>query len=135
MIVLGSIISTDALTKIISFATLGIYLGFQMVVLAALRARLKGWRPSGAFTLGRWGMPVTVAALTYGVLAIINMAWPRTPDAPWYDNYIVLLSAVVGTGLGAIYLFIARPDQRGSAPSGDAIPATPAARPTREVPS
>jgi hypothetical protein len=78
---------------------------------------------------------VTVAALTYGVLAIVNMAWPRTPDAPWYDNYIVLLSAVVGTVLGAAYLFLARPDQRSSAPAGDAIPAPSAGRPTREVPS
>ena len=93
VIVLGSVFSTKALTSIISFATLGIYLGFQMVVLAALRARLKGWVPSGPFTLGRWGMPVTVAALTYGVLAMINMAWPRTPDAPWYDNWLVALSA------------------------------------------
>lgn len=47
------------------FATLGIYLGFQMVVLASLRARLRGWIPSGACSLGRWGMPVTVAALSY----------------------------------------------------------------------
>ena len=88
---LRSMLSTDALTKIISFATLGIYLGFQMVVLAALRARLKGWVPSGEFTLGGWGMPVNVLALAYGIFAMINMAWPRTPDAPWYDNYIVVL--------------------------------------------
>ena len=40
-------ISEKALTSIVSFAILGIYLGFQMVVLAALRARLKGWEPSG----------------------------------------------------------------------------------------
>ena len=81
IIVLGSVVSAKALTSIVSFAILGIYLGFQMVVLAALRARLKGWVPSGPFTLGRWGMPITIAALTYGVLTMINIAWPRTPDA------------------------------------------------------
>ena len=68
VIVLGSVVSEKALTSIVSFAILGIYLGFQMVVLAALRARLKGWVPSGPFTLGRWGLPITIAALTYGVL-------------------------------------------------------------------
>ena len=52
LIVLGSMVSEKALTSIVSFAILGIYLGFQMVVLAALRARLKGWVPSGTFTLG-----------------------------------------------------------------------------------
>ena len=122
VIVLGSVFSTKALTSIISFATLGIYLGFQMVVFAALRARLKGWVPSGPFTLGRWGMPVTVAALTYGVLAMINMAWPRTPDAPWYDNWLVALSAAVGVGVGAIYMVIAKPYTRSEAISADAIP-------------
>jgi amino acid transporter len=124
VIVLGSVLSTKALTSIISFATLGIYLGFQMVVLAALRARLKGWQPSGAFRLGRWGMPVTVAALTYGVLAMVNMAWPRTPDVPWYDNWLVALSAAVGVGVGAIYLVVGRPHLRSDATAGDAVPGT-----------
>jgi len=124
VIVIGSVFSTKALTSIISFATLGIYLGFQMVVLAALRARLMGWEPSGAFRLGRWGMPVTVAALTYGVLAMVNMAWPRTPGAPWYDNWLVALSAAVGVGAGAIYLFFGRPHLRSDATAGDAIPSS-----------
>ncbi len=122
LIVLGSVFSTKALTSIISFATLGIYLGFQMVVLAALRARLKGWRPSGPFSLGRWGMAVNVAALGYGALAMVNMAWPRTPDVPWYDNWLVALSAVVGVGVGLVYMLLAKPYLRSGAISGDAIP-------------
>ena len=122
IIVLGSVVSEKALTSIVSFAILGIYLGFQMVVLAALRARLKGWVPSGPFTLGRWGMPITVTALTYGVLTMVNVAWPRTPEAPWYDNWLVALSAVVGVGVGAIYMVIAKPYLRSDASSGDAIP-------------
>ncbi|GAA2353593.1 amino acid permease [Nonomuraea africana] len=121
LVVLGSIISADALVKIISFATLGIYLGFQMVVLAALRARLRGWRPSGPFTLGTAGLAINVGALVYGVLAIVNMIWPRTPGAPWYDNWLVALSGLVVVGLGALYLFTARPYD-GVAPAGDAIP-------------
>lgn len=122
LIVLGSVVSTKALTSIVSFAILGIYLGFQMVVLAALRARLKGWVPSGSFTLGRWGLPVTVAALTYGVLTMVNIAWPRTPDAPWYDNWLVALSAVVGVGIGLVYMTLAKPYLRSDARHGDAVP-------------
>ncbi|AXB41741.1 APC family permease [Amycolatopsis albispora] len=121
LVVLGSGISEDATTKIISFAVLGIYLGFQMVVLAALRARLKGWRPSGPFTLGRWGLPVTVAALVYGVAAMVNMVWPRTPDAPWYDNYLTLLSGVVVVGAGVLVLVLLRPYRNSGAVAGDAI--------------
>ncbi len=121
VIVIGSKVSEDALTKIVSFAALGIYLGFMMVVLAALRARLKGWRPSGRFTLGAWGMPVTVAAFSYQVLAAVNMAWPRTAGAPWYDDYVVLLSAAVVLAVGLAYMLVARPYERKDAPHGDAV--------------
>lgn len=121
LIVVGSIFSEDALTKIISFSILGIYLSFQMVVLAALRARLKGWRPSGEYRLGRWGMPVTVSALGYGLAAIVNIVWPRTPDAPWYDNYIVLITGAIVVGAGCLYLAVGRPHLKGDAVSGDAV--------------
>lgn len=121
VIVLGSVFSTKALTSIISFATLGIYLGFHMVTFAALRARFLGWKPAGDFTLGRWGMTVNIAALAYGVAAMVNMAWPRTPDVPWYDNWLVALSAAVGGGIGLIYMLIARPYEHSDAIEGDAI--------------
>lgn len=120
-IVIASKISENALTKIVSFASLGIYLAFMMVVMAALRARLKGWRPSGKFTLGRWGLPVTLTALGYQLLAATNMAWPRTPDAPWYDNYNVLLSAALVVAAGLVYMLIAKPYARTDLPHGDAI--------------
>ena len=123
VIVIGSKISTDAITKIISFAAFGIYLGFQMVVLAALRARLKGWVPSGKFTLGKWGMAINIAALVYGVTAMINMAWPRTPDAPWYDNWIVALSAGVVVVIGLVYMTVHPLHEASTAPYSDAIPA------------
>ncbi len=122
LIVVGSKFSTDAITKIISFAAFGIYLAFQMVVLAALRARLRGWVPSGKYTLGRWGVGVNIAALTYGVIAMINMAWPRTPDAPWYDNWIVALSAAVVVGIGLVYMAVHPLHDRSTAPYDDAIP-------------
>jgi amino acid transporter len=37
----------DSLARVTAFAVLGIYVAFQAVVLAALRQRLKGWRPAG----------------------------------------------------------------------------------------
>ncbi|WP_247745753.1 APC family permease [Streptomyces oryzae] len=122
LIAFGSLVSEDALTKIVSFAILGIYGSFQMVVLAALRARLKGWRATGEFTLGRWGVLVNSAALAYGIFAIINICWARTPEEPWYSNYIVLLSGGVVLAAGLVYMFTTHHYGRGDAPSGDAIP-------------
>jgi len=104
---------------VVSSAT-GIYVAFQMIVLAALIARAKGWKPRGAFRLGIWAWPVNLAALTYGVLAIINMVWPRTPQDPWYSNYgtIVVWAAVFAIGL--FYAALFRPYDHGDAAAGDA---------------
>jgi len=63
----------EMIKTIIVFGSAGIYIAFQMIVLGALVARAKGWRPSGAFSTGVWAWPVNLAALTYGLLAIINM--------------------------------------------------------------
>lgn len=126
-LIIGSIISTHPLTKLISFGTVGVYIGFQMVVLAALRARVKGWAPSGKYRLGRWGMLVNIGALIYGVAAIVNICWPRTPEAPWYDNYVVLLMSGLVVGLGLVYLVTTRAHTKSNAPHADAIPVADAA--------
>jgi amino acid transporter len=106
-------------TIVVSSAA-GIYIAFQMIVLAALIARAKGWKPRGAFRLGIWAWPVNLAGLTYGVLAIINMTWPRSPQDPWYSNYgmIVVWAAVFVIGL--FYAAVFRPYDHGDAPEGDA---------------
>ncbi|NKX55181.1 APC family permease [Arthrobacter mobilis] len=123
LIVIGSKVSEDALVAIISFAAMGMYMGFQMVVLASLRARLKGWQPRGAFQLGKWGIPVNIAALVWGVLGMVNMAWPRTPEAGWFVNWIVLISSVTVVAAGLIYMAVKKPYLKGDAPAADAIPA------------
>jgi amino acid transporter len=122
LLIFVAIASEDGLFKIVSFATAGIYIGFQMVVLAALRARLKGWKPSGQFTLGKWGLPVNIAALTWGILAITNMVWPRTPDVAWWDNYIVIIMVVVVIAVGTIYMLVSGRAEKSTAPYTDAIP-------------
>jgi amino acid transporter len=110
----------DAVATIISFASVGIYLGFQMLVLAALIARYRGWKPSGPFTLGRWGSLVNVIALAYGVCAIVDMVWPRNPKDPWYSNYAMIVTTAGVLVLGAIYMILGKPYDRGHAPAGDA---------------
>lgn len=100
----------DAVNTIISSAAIGIYIAFQMVVAAALYARLaKGWKPAGQFTLGGAGLAVNALALLYGTGAVVNMLWPRTPDAPWFVNYGMLVTAGGIIGLGLVYLFVGRP--------------------------
>lgn len=110
----------DAIATIISFASAGIYLAFQLLVLGALIARARGWRPAGSFRLGAWAIPVNVTALIYGVCAIVDMVWPRTPQDPWYSNYGMLIGTVAIVSAGFLYMLLARPYDHGESPAGDA---------------
>jgi amino acid transporter len=118
----------NAIATIVNSAIIGIYAAFQMIVLGALAARLRGWTPAGQFTLGRWGLPVNVVALAYGLGAILDMAWPRTPAAPWYMNYAMSVTWLAIIGIGGLYMLLARPYDRGDAPAGDAIRLQPQTR-------
>ena len=110
----------DAVNAIVSFAAVGIYFAFQMIILGAIIARVRGWRPSGPYRLGAWAWPVNVAALLFGVGAIVNIVWPRNAQDPWYSNYGMLLSSGIVIGTGLLYMWLARPYDRGQATAGDA---------------
>jgi amino acid transporter len=96
----------SAAAPIISFATAGIYSAFAMVVLGALIARLGGWVPSGAFRLGVWGWPLTIAGLAFEVAAVINFIWPRpaSPDASFYATNLIPIALLAIFLLGLLLL-------------------------------
>ncbi|ETD33266.1 APC family permease [Williamsia sp. D3] len=108
--------------RIAAFQVLAGYFAFQMVVFAALRMRLKGWRPGGPWSLGRFGFVVNIGALIFGVLAMIVLAKPSSePGLAFYDRWIALIGFLVVLGVGLAYLFIAKPERNSTAPEGDAI--------------
>jgi amino acid transporter len=90
--------SVNANAVIVAYASVGIYVSFQMVVAGYLMSRLKGWRGEGPFSLGRWGRLIAALALAYGVSMTVNLAWPRPIDkaAGWFP----LASAVLIVGAG-----------------------------------
>jgi amino acid transporter len=119
-IVVAGYFFENAIATIVNSAIIGIYCAFQMIVLGALAARLRGWKPAGQFRLGSWGMPINAIALAYGLGAILDMLWPRTPLAAWYMNYAMGLTWLAVIGLGGLYMLLARPYDAGRAPAGDA---------------
>ena len=111
----------DTLPRVTAFAVLGIYIAFQAVVLAALRQRLKGWKPAGVWNLGRAGLVVNVGALAYGLFAIVLLLQPADAEA-FLDRWIVAIGLVVVAGTGLAYLLLARPDASSThVPEGDAV--------------
>ena len=120
IIVCLGLIFANAIAIIVASAIIGIYAAFQMIVLGALAARMRGWMPGGKFRLGVWAYPINVVALIYGIGAILDMAWPRTPGQPWYLNWSMSVTWLGIAGIGVLYMLIARPYDHGSAPAGDA---------------
>lgn len=112
----------DALFRVAAFQMLAGYFAFQMVVFAALRARAKGWKPGGQWTLGKWGWPVGIGALVYGVASMLVLARPNGDlSLPFYDRWIAAIGFVVVTAAGLLYMWIAKPYKKSTAPEGDAI--------------
>ena len=111
----------DSLARVTAFAVCGIYISFQAVVLAALRQRLKGWRPAGLWNLSSWGLLVNVLALAYGLFAIYLLIRPGDAGA-FLDRWIVAIGIAIVAGSGLLYLVVARPDRHSDGvPEGDAI--------------
>jgi amino acid transporter len=117
----------NALYALVSFATSGIYLAFLLTVLGALIARVRGWRPSGPFTLRGWGVPVTALAALYLALMLLNIVSPGPLSggrAVFNYGWITLLVMLIIVTFGAIYEMLARPGMQGCH-SGDTLTGTP----------
>lgn len=93
-------------TVLTSVSVVLIYLAYAMALAAQLRRRFtkdsKGTVPTGYFNLGRWGLPVNLAALVFLVLGAINFIWPREEmygTGAYRFGGLIVGAAVVGIGL------------------------------------
>ncbi|MFE0025781.1 APC family permease [Amycolatopsis sp. NPDC059021] len=120
VLLLVNINSSQIFSAVTSLAIILIYLAYLLVTVPLLIKRIRGeWprkdAPAGRFSLGKWGLPVNVLAVLWGVAMLINLAWPRneiynaTPPYHWYLQWIsVLFVAVFGGGGFAYYWFVQR---------------------------
>jgi urea carboxylase system permease len=136
---------------IVAIAATGmIYLSYLICNLAVLRARLKGWpRVSAPFSLGRWGVPITLLGVLYGGSMLINIAWPRVATNPtpnetgkllnfhwnWLNDRPVFWTVVIVVALvGAVYYVLVQRTKPAHlvAPEGEVFvdEAPPATTPT-----
>jgi urea carboxylase system permease len=125
---------------IVAIAATGmIYLSYLIGNLALFRARLRGWpKVKAPFSLGHWGLPLTVLALAWGGGMLVNFAWPRAASNPtpaqtglalnfhwnWLNHRPVLWTVFVFvTVIGAIYFVLVqrRKPSHLQAPAGEAL--------------
>jgi urea carboxylase system permease len=74
-------------TALTSTCIVLLYLAYLCVTAPMLYRRLKGWPTElgpqddelgkPVFSLGRWGLPINVLAVVWGLAMAINLAWPR----------------------------------------------------------
>jgi amino acid transporter len=111
-----------------------LYTAYAMVTGPMLVRRLRGEWSTGdgvdelgkpLFSLGRWGLPINVLALVYGVFMAVNLAWPRAavyaPESGhWYFQWFTVLFLGAMLVLGAAYRLLRRPTAALPAPEPSA---------------
>lgn len=65
--------------------------------------------PWGPFKLGRWGVPVTIAAIAYSTLGAFFSFWPVAPNPNLESmNYCILVFGAVSLFAGVFWLIYGR---------------------------
>lgn len=119
----------SALPLLVAFATAGYYVGFLAPTIALLYIRLRGqWNYESRWSVGRFDVVINAVAVLWLTIAIVNMAWPRNPDLPWWENWGVVAGMGLFVALGAIFFFTARPDRKFTLDSEAAAPRSAARR-------
>ncbi|MFR9793935.1 amino acid permease [Streptomyces sp. MB22_4] len=106
--VLTLVAGSELYSVLVNFTTMGFQISFAIPVVGALIARLRGtWRP-GAFSLGRWGTPVTVLAALWTIAQTVNIAWPRASmGQEWYLRWSMVLTTGILAAVGvAVFLSV-----------------------------
>lgn len=100
LIMLINLGSSYALEAILSLATVGLYLSYLMPITFFMLGRIRGTIPTDApFSLGRWGTPINIFALAFGVFMIIFLPFPSFVPVTWATmNYS-------GPVLGIVIIF------------------------------
>ena len=105
---------------IVAAITALIIIPYILVFCALLVRRLQGWpRAASQFSLGKWGLPITVAGLVWTVIILWDAAWPREVTNPDLGPLPVIEDLAIGTLIvGLIWWFASlrnKPDPKGAA--------------------
>ncbi|NJC73255.1 amino acid permease [Planosporangium thailandense] len=110
VILLVNIRQPQIFTVVTSTTVILAVIAYTLVAGAFVGRRLRGqWtEDTRYFHLGRWGLPVGIAAVVWGVLVVVNTAWPRkavynpAPPFHWAIQWgaVLFVGIVLLLGLG-----------------------------------
>jgi amino acid transporter len=123
---------TSVFASVTSISVVIVYLAYLFVTVPRLWHRLRRTPEHRAdpayFSLGRWGLPVNVVAVVFGVFLLVNIGWPRQavydPDGTsWVLQYSAPLAVVVVIALGLLaYALMRRQARASSGTVAEALP-------------
>jgi amino acid transporter len=103
-----------------------LYIAYLMVTIPLLLRRLRGgWaRGDGLFSLGRLGLAVNVAAVVWGIVMALNLAWPRAEvfGTEWYLRFFPELILAGALLVGAVAYAVQKAQVRRDAAELDPAP-------------
>ena len=118
---------TSVFTSVTSISVVIVYLAYLFVTVPRLWHRLRRSPAHAAdpayFSLGRWGLPVNIIAVVFGVFLLVNIGWPRQavydPDGSSVVlQYSAPLAVVVVIALGLVAYAVMRRQARGTGAAG-----------------
>lgn len=87
---------------LLAFTISGFYIAFAFPLVGASLHALRGsWR-NGPFHLGPASAPLLCLATAWVLFETLNIAWPRNPNIPWYENWAVPLMVAFLGGVGSL---------------------------------
>ena len=102
---------TSVFATVTAISVVVVYLAYLFVTIPLLVQRLRrnpAHTPDPAyFTLGRWGLPVNLVAVLFGVFMLVNIGWPRSSiydldGKGWYFQWSAPLSIILIVVLGLV---------------------------------
>ncbi|MBF5041106.1 amino acid permease [Aggregicoccus sp. 17bor-14] len=89
---------SGAYAAMVALSTLALYASYALPILVGLRARASGiWSQRGPWDLGRWALPVNVAALAWSAAVMVLFVLPPNQLAGYtFAGCLVLLGAYWG---------------------------------------
>lgn len=82
---------TNLYPILLNFTISGFYIAFAFPLVAASLHVLNGQWRNGPFSLGPLSAPLICVSTAWVLFETLNIAWPRYPNIPWYENWAVLL--------------------------------------------
>lgn len=119
-LLLLSNVASDIYALMLNLTAGSFFLAFLFPLIGALVIQARGQLRGGVFSLGRATFPITVAAVLWTILELVNIAWPRKIYPEWYLNWSIPIGIFFLAMAGLVVFVLVHRPTTGSAREAEA---------------